>query len=107
VFDALHLLFEEGVIAGQTDKPLGIWSRDPKDPDQIVGPGWARATPCKGEDVVGLASLSTSEALLVFTGESVMVTSNSGKSWKKADELVGTMAVGAGGGVNIPRSVGC
>jgi hypothetical protein len=27
-----------------------------------------------------------------------MVTSNSGKSWKKADELVGTMAVGAGGG---------
>jgi hypothetical protein len=24
------------------------------------------------------------------------VTSNSGKSWKKADELVGTMAVGAG-----------
>jgi hypothetical protein len=38
VFDALHLLFEKGVIAGQTDKPLGIWSRDPKDPDQIVGP---------------------------------------------------------------------
>jgi hypothetical protein len=46
--------------------------------------------------VVGLASLSTSEALLVCIGGSVMVTSNSGKSWKKADELVGTMAVGAG-----------
>ena len=27
-----------------------------------------------------------------------MVSSNSGKSWKKADELVGTMAVGAGDG---------
>jgi hypothetical protein len=45
--------------------------------------------------MLGLASLSTSEALLP-TGGSVMVTSNSGKSWKKADELVGTMAVGAG-----------
>ena len=89
---------KKGVIAGQTDKPLGIWSRDPKDPDQILGPALARATPCKGEHVVGLASLSTSEALLVCTGGSVMVTFNSGKSWKKADELVGTMAVGAGGG---------
>jgi hypothetical protein len=89
---------KKGAIAGQTDRPLGIWSRDPKDPDQILGPAWARATPCKGEHVVGLASLSTSEALLVCTGGSVMVTSNSGKSWKKGDELVGTMAVGAGGG---------
>jgi hypothetical protein len=89
---------KKGVIARQTDKPLGIWSRDPKNPDQILGPAWARATPCKGEHVVGLASLSTSEVLLVCTGGSVMVTSNSGKSWKKADELVGTMAVSAGGG---------
>ena len=28
----------------------------------------------------------------------MVVSSNSGKSWKKADELVGTMAVGAGDG---------
>jgi hypothetical protein len=89
---------KKGVIAGQTDKPLGIWSRDPKDPDQVLGPAWARATPCKGEHVVGLASLSTSEALVVCTGGSLMVTSNSGTSWKIADELVGTMAVSAGGG---------
>jgi hypothetical protein len=89
---------KKGVIAGQTDKPLGIWSRDPKDPDQILGPALARATPCKGEHLVGLASLSTSEALIVCTDGSVMVTSNFGKSWKKGDALVGTMAVGAGGG---------
>jgi hypothetical protein len=89
---------KEGVIAGQTDKPLGLWSRDPKDLDQIQGPAWARAIPCKGQYVVGLASRSASEALLVCTGGLVMVTSNSGKSWKKADELVGTMAVSSGGG---------
>jgi BNR/Asp-box repeat len=89
---------KNGVIAGQTDKPLGIWSRDPKDPDQIQGPTSASATPCKGQHVVGLASPSTSAALLVCTGGSVMVTSNFGKSWKEADKLVGTMALGAGGG---------
>jgi carotenoid phi-ring synthase / carotenoid chi-ring synthase len=87
-----------GEIAAQTDKPRGVWFRDPKDPDEIYGPGSARAMPCNGQHVVGLASLSTTVALLVCTDGSVMVSSNSGKSWKKADELVGTMAVGAGDG---------
>jgi hypothetical protein len=87
-----------GAIAGQTDKPQRMWSRDPKDPDRIQGPGSARATPCKGQHVLGLASLSTSEALIICTRGSAMVTSDSGESWKEAGELVGTMAVGAGAG---------
>lgn len=88
----------DGAVVARTDKPRGIWSRDPKKPDQIRGPGSARATPCKGQHVVGLASLSRSEALLVCTDGAVMATSDSGKSWEVADELVGTMAVGAGDG---------
>ena len=88
----------KGRIAGQTDQPQGVWSRHPKDLDQIQGPGWTRARPCKGQHVLGLASVDTSEALVLCTRGSVMVTANSGKSWKKADELVGTMAVGEGGG---------
>jgi hypothetical protein len=87
-----------GEIAAQTDKPQGVWFRDPTDQDEIFGPGSARARPCKGQHVVGLASLSTTEALLVCTDGLVMVSSNSGKSWKKADELVGAVAVGAGDG---------
>ena len=87
-----------GQIAAQTAKPRGIWFRNPKNPDEIHGPGSARATPCKGQHVVGLASLSTTEAFLVCMDGSVMVSSNSGKSWKKADEVAGTMAVGAGAG---------
>jgi hypothetical protein len=88
----------DGAIAAQTDNPHGVWYRDPKDPDRIQGPDSARATPCKEQHVVGLASLSRSEALLVCTRGSAMVTSDSGKSWKGAAELVGTMAVGAGRG---------
>jgi hypothetical protein len=87
-----------GEIAAQTNKPRGIWFRNPKDPDEIHGPGAARATPCKRQHVVGLASLSMTEAFLVCIDGSVIVSSNSGKSWKKADELAGTMAVGAGAG---------
>jgi hypothetical protein len=88
----------DGAIAGQTDKPQGIWLRDPNDEDQIQGPGSARATPCKGQHVLGLASLSAPQALIICMDGSVMVTSDSGKSWKGANRIVGAMAVGAGGG---------
>jgi hypothetical protein len=88
----------DGAIEAQTGRPKGIWFRLPKDVDQIQGPGSGRAAPCKGEHVVGLASISTSEALVTCTDGSVMVTSDSGKSWDLADELDGAMAVGAGGG---------
>lgn len=89
---------KDRATAGQTDKPRDLWYRDPKDPDRIHGTGSAEATPCKGQHVVGLASSSRSEALLVCTRGSVMVTTDSGKSWKGAGELGGTMAVAAGGG---------
>jgi hypothetical protein len=87
-----------GEIAAQTAEPRGIWFRDPRDPDKIHGPGAASATPCERQHVVGLASLSTTEALLACTDGLVMVTSNAGKSWKRADKLAGTMAVGVGDG---------
>jgi hypothetical protein len=86
-----------GEIAAQTATPRGIWFRNPKNPDEIHGPGSARTTPCKGQ-VLGLASLSTTEAFLACMDGSLMVSSNSGRSWKKADEVAGTMAVGAGAG---------
>ena len=87
----------DGAVAAQTDEPQNIWSRDPKDPDQIQGPTSARAKPCKRRHVLGLASIDMSKALVVCTDGSVIVTSNSGKTWKRSGELVGTMAVGAGG----------
>jgi hypothetical protein len=88
---------KDGAIAAQTAKPQGMWYRDPKDPDRILGPGSAKATPCKDEHVIGLASSSKSDALLVCTRGTVMVTTDSGKSWNAAGELVGTTAVGGGG----------
>jgi hypothetical protein len=88
----------DGAIVAQTDKPQGLWSRDLKDQDLILGPGSATATPCKDQHVLGLASLRKSEALIACTGGSLMVTSDSGKSWNESEVLVGTMAVGAGGG---------
>jgi hypothetical protein len=87
-----------GEIAAQTDWPQGIWFSDPKDPDQIQGPVSAKATPCTGQHVLGLASLNPSEALVICTNGPAMATSDSGTSWQGADELVGAMAVEAGGG---------
>jgi hypothetical protein len=89
---------KDGAIAGQTNKPQNMWYRDPKDPDRIHGPSSAEATPCKDQQVVGLASLTTSDALVPCTRGSVMVSTDSGKSWKEAGDIVGTMAVAAGGG---------
>jgi hypothetical protein len=88
----------DGSIAEQTGAPQGHWYANPADHDEIQGPGSANRKPCKGQHVVGLGSFSLSRALLSCTDGSVMVTTNSGKSWKKADEFVGTIAVGSGGG---------
>jgi hypothetical protein len=88
----------DGSIAERTGAPQGHWYADPTDPDEIQGPGSAKRKPCNGQHVLGLGSLSMSRALLICTDGSVMVTTNSGKSWKKADEFAGTIAVGSGGG---------
>jgi photosystem II stability/assembly factor-like uncharacterized protein len=87
------------VIVEQANKPQGIWYQDPKDPDQIQGPTKSpKTTPCNDQHVLGLASLSSSEAMVVCTDGSAMVKSDAGKSWKRVDEVPGTVAVGAGGG---------
>jgi hypothetical protein len=88
----------DGSIAEQTGSPQGHWYVDPTDQDEIQGPRPAKRKPCKAEHVLGLGSFSMSRALVICTDGSVMVTTNSGKSWKKADEFAGTIAVGSGGG---------
>jgi hypothetical protein len=89
---------KEGAVVEQTVKPLEMWYRDPRNPDRIRAPSSAKATPCKDQHVIGLASLSRSDALVVCSRGSVMMTTDSGNEWKGAGDLVGTMAVGAGDG---------
>jgi hypothetical protein len=90
----------EGAVSESTDNPINLWFSRPKDRDQIYGPGNNEAAPCDGSHVVGMSSLtvSDSEALVICTDGLAMVTSDSGKTWEKADQLPGTMAVGSGGG---------
>jgi hypothetical protein len=48
--------------------------------------------------VVGLASVDVSKALVICGDGAAITTSNSGRSWRKAGDLPGTMAVTAGQG---------
>ncbi len=88
----------DGAVVASTDNPLNLWYSRPKDRDQVYGPGKTKAAPCDEDHVVGLASLVLSDALVICTNGSAMVTSDSGKSWEEADQLPGTMAVASGGG---------
>ena len=88
----------DGEVVASTDNPINLWFSRPKDRDQVYGPGSNEATPCDGSHVVGVSSLTVSEALVICTDGSAMVTSDSGESWEEADQLPGTMAVGSGGG---------
>jgi len=88
----------DGAIVAQTSNPLNLWFSRPKDRDQVHGPGKNRAAPCAQTHVVGMTSLSISDALVVCSDGAAIVTSDSGRSWDEADELPGTMAVGSGGG---------
>jgi hypothetical protein len=87
-----------GKVAGQTDAPQGLWYLNPNQRDQVVGPRNAKALPCGRQHVVGLASLDVSRALVICSDGSAITTSNSGRSWRKAGELPGTIAVTAGEG---------
>ena len=88
----------DGAIVASTNNPSNLWFSRPKNRDQVNGPGQSKAAPCDDDHVVGLASLSISEALVICSNGSAMVTSDSGKSWEEADQVPGTMAVGSGGG---------
>jgi hypothetical protein len=88
----------DGAVVGQTPNPLDVWYVGPKNRDTVSGPARVKAAPCKKAHVVGLTAIDTSQALLSCTNGAVMVTSDSGASWSKADQFVGAMAVGSGGG---------
>ena len=88
----------DGAVAETTDNPMNLWFSRPKDRDQIYSPRNNKAAPCDASHVVGMSSLTVSEALVICTDGSAMVTSDSGESWEEADQLPGTMAVGSGGG---------
>ena len=87
-----------GRVVGQTGAPQGLWYLNPGQPNQVVGPRNARALPCKRQHAVGLAALDVSRALVVCDDGSAITTSNSGRSWRKAGDLPGVMAVAAGTG---------
>jgi hypothetical protein len=88
---------DSGIVAS-TDNPLSMWFSRPKDRDQVYSPGKTKAEPCDEGHVVGLASLSISDALVICSNGGAMVTSDSGRSWDEADQLPGTMSVASGGG---------
>jgi hypothetical protein len=88
----------DGVVVGRTDSPRNLWFLGPVDRDRVYGPLGTKSTPCRRQNVVGLAALDISQALVVCTDGSAMMTTDSGKSWNKADQLAGTAAVGSGGG---------
>jgi hypothetical protein len=86
-----------GDVADSTYTLMDVWFPRPKDPDQVYGPGSNKAAPCEKGHVVGLSSISTSEALVICTDGAAMVSSDSGKSWAEAAKVPGTLAVGYGG----------
>jgi hypothetical protein len=88
----------DGAVVAETGNPLNLWFSRPKNRDEVYGPGKTKATPCDEAHVVGMASLSISDALVICSNGSAMVTSDSARSWDEADQLPGTLAVGSGGG---------
>ena len=86
-----------GDVVGQTDAPQGVWFLDPSNSDRVIGPRNTKATPCKKQDVISLAALDDSRALLVCTEGSVVATSTAGRSWRRVGNLPGTMALTAAG----------
>jgi hypothetical protein len=87
----------DGDTTESTGTPMDIWFSRPKDRDQVYSPDNIKAAPCDKGHVVGLSSLSTSDALVICTDGAAMVTSDSGKSWAEAANVPGTLAVGSGG----------
>src|SRR5215211_7188407 len=68
----------DGSVLASIDNPSNLWFPRPKDRDEIQGPANNKATPCAASHVVGMSSLTVSDALVICTDGSSMVTSDSG-----------------------------
>ena len=87
----------DGTVTASTTSPENVWFPSPNDSNKITGPGGTKATPCKGQ-IVGLAPLNLSRALVVCDNGAAMSTRNSGKTWRQAARIPNTLAIAAGGG---------
>ncbi len=87
-----------GVIVAQTNSPRNLWFLGTSNRDQVYSPPGTRSKPCRRSHTVGLATIDVTQALVICTDGSARMTTDSGKSWTKADQLTGTIAIGSGGG---------
>jgi photosystem II stability/assembly factor-like uncharacterized protein len=85
----------DGTVTASTTRPFNVWFPNPKDRDEINGPGDTKTTPCEGH-VVGLSPLDLSRALVVCDDGAAMSTRDSGKTWRHVAEIRNTLAVAAG-----------
>ena len=88
---------DDGTVTASRTNPVDLWFPTPKDRDEINGPGETKATPCEGQ-VIGLAPLNPSRALVVCDNGAAATTRNSGKTWRQIARIPDTLAVTAGDG---------
>jgi hypothetical protein len=87
----------DGKIVASSTSPVDLWFPTPKNRDEINGPGRTKATPCQ-RHVIGLASLNSSQALVVCDDGTAMSTQNSGQRWRKVARIPNTFAISSAGG---------
>jgi hypothetical protein len=87
----------DGTATASTARPVNVWFPTPKDRDEINGPGDTKATPCEGQ-VVGLAPLDLSGALVVCDNGAAISTRNSGRIWQQVGRIPNTLALTADSG---------
>jgi hypothetical protein len=77
--------------------PANVWFPTPENRDEINGPDGTKDTPCHGH-AIGLASLSSSRALVMCDDGTAVSSVNSGKTWRQVARIPDALAVTAGGG---------
>jgi len=87
----------DGRVTASTNNPVDVWFPTPDDRDEVNGPGETTSRPCK-DQILGLAPLDLSRALVVCTNGSAMSTTNGGKAWRQITRVPGTLAVASGNG---------
>jgi hypothetical protein len=88
---------DDGTVTASTTRPVNMWFPNPKDRDELNGPGDTKATPCKGH-VLGLAPLDSARALVVCDNGDAMSTRNSGRTWQQVGRIPNTLAIAAESG---------